>query len=131
MLSKILCTIGSTITIGFGIWHFFVPRIYNWYSYIDKNAQELTAAVRAVNVFFSLSLVLIGVVNLIFAFCLKDTKQGFAVMMAMSMVLWLVRVVLQIVYPQGSMSPALQYGMLTCFIIVLLLFTFSFALALK
>ena len=54
--------------IGFGIWHFFVPRIWNWYSYIKPEATELFAAVRAVNFFFSLSLVLIGAANIISLF---------------------------------------------------------------
>jgi hypothetical protein len=41
---KILVMICSSASIGFGIWHFFVPRAWNWYSYIDINATELVAA---------------------------------------------------------------------------------------
>ncbi len=130
MLSRILCTIGSAITIGFGAWHFFVPKAYKWYSYIDKSASELVVAVRATNVFFSLSLVLIGLVNIVFAFFLKESKQGYIVLMVMSSVLWMVRVIMQIAYPQGSINPALQYGMLASFIITFLLFAVSFVLAL-
>ena len=51
-LFKILVTFGSLASIGFGIWHFFVPRAWKWYSYINTNATELVAAVRAINVFF-------------------------------------------------------------------------------
>ncbi len=54
LLVKILVTIGSSASIGFGIWHFFVPEAWKWYSYIDIHATELVAAVRAINVFFSL-----------------------------------------------------------------------------
>lgn len=60
LLSRILITVGSGVSIGFGIWHFFVPRIWNWYSYIDASATELILAVRALNLLFSLSLVLFG-----------------------------------------------------------------------
>jgi len=130
MLSKILCTAGSIITVGFGIWHFFVPKAYKWYSYMDKSATELVVAVRAVNVFFSLSLVLIGLTNIVFAYLIKDSRQGYIVMMAVSSVLWLVRAIMQIAYPQGSINPALQYGMLASFIITFLLFAVSFVLAL-
>ena len=42
---KILVMTGSTTSIVFGIWHFFVPRAWKWYSYIDSNATELVAAV--------------------------------------------------------------------------------------
>jgi len=66
LLVKIFVMIGSSASIGFGIWHFFVPRAWKWYSYIDPNATELILAVRAINVFFSLSLVLFGLLNLLF-----------------------------------------------------------------
>ena len=36
--------IGSSASIGFGIWHFFVPGAWKWYSYIDPNATELIVA---------------------------------------------------------------------------------------
>ena len=129
MLSKILCTVGSAVTIGFGVWHFFVPKMYRWYSYIDKSAVELFAAVRAVNVFFALSLVLLGAANLVFAYFVKDSRQGFIVMMAVSSILWFVRVIMQIIFPQGSFNPLLQYGMLASFIIVFMLFAFSIVFA--
>ncbi len=125
MIAKILCTLGRAITIGFGAWHFFVPKIHKWYSYIDSSATELVVAVRATNVFFSLSLVLIGVVNIVFAYGLKENIQSFFVMMIMSTILWLVRVVMQLVFPQGSVNPTLQYGMLACFVIVFMLFLIS------
>ena len=125
MIAKILCTLGSAITIGFGAWHFFVPKLYKWYSYMDSSATELAVAVRATNVFFSLSLVLVGIANIIFAYGLKENIQGFLVMMIMSTILWLIRVVMQIFFPQGSMNSTLQYGMLTCFVIVFVLFLTS------
>ena len=46
---------GASASVGFGMWHFFVPKAWKWYSYIDINATELVAAVRAINVFFSFS----------------------------------------------------------------------------
>jgi hypothetical protein len=45
LLVKIFVMFGSCASIGFGIWHVFVPRAWNWYSYIDINATELVAAV--------------------------------------------------------------------------------------
>lgn len=50
-LVKTLVTIGSSASIGFGAWHFFVPQAWKWYSYIDSSATELVAAVRAINAF--------------------------------------------------------------------------------
>lgn len=121
-------TFASILTIGFGIWHFFVPRIWNWYRYIDKDATELILAVRAINYFFSLCLVLIGVINIILVW--RDPWELFSliVVIAASAFLWLNRIILQLIYPQGSQSKALQYGMLATFSIIFLGFILIFYL---
>ena len=118
LIGKILVIIGSGGSIGFGIWHFFVPEAWKWYSYIEPNATELVLAVRAINVFFSLALVLFGVVNILFIYKDKSNRYSIIVMLAATSILWITRVIFQIVYPQGSLNPALQYGMLSAFIIV-------------
>jgi hypothetical protein len=115
-----LVTIGSSVSIGFGIWHFFVPKLWKWYSYIDTQATELIVAVRAINVFFSLSLVLFGVMNILLIYSGKVNKYSMMVLLGATCTLWLTRLVFQIVYPQGSMNPALQYGMLAAFIVITL-----------
>jgi len=126
MLTKILVSFAGLSTIGFGIWHFFVPGIYKWYSYIQSGAEELIAAVRATNVFFSLCLVLFGIADLIFVFA--GNRFALLIMLCLSCVLWLVRIIMQLKYPQGSINPALQYGMLAAFIIIFLCFAISLIL---
>jgi hypothetical protein len=125
LLVKILVLSGSFASIGFGIWHFFVPEIWKWYSYIDVNATELVAAVRAINVFFSLALVLFGVVNILFIYGDKSNRYSIIVMLVATSILWITRVIFQIIYPQGSINPILQYGMLSAFIIVSLCYIIS------
>jgi len=120
LLVKILVMIGSCTSIGFGIWHFFVPTVWKWYSYIDINATELVAAIRAINVFFSLSLVLFGIVNILLIYGDKSNRYSIIVMLAATSILWLTRVAFQVIYPQGSLYPGLQYGMLSVFVIVTL-----------
>jgi hypothetical protein len=118
LLAKILVTIGSTASIGFGIWHFSVPKVWKWYSYIDPTATELIVAVRAINVFFSLSLVLFGILNILFIYGNHSNRYSIIVMLSATCVLWLTRLTFQLVYPQGSINPVLQYGMLAAFIII-------------
>lgn len=125
---KVLVTFGSSASIAFGIWHFFVPRAWKWYSYIHPSAAELVTAVRAVNVFFSLSLVLFGVMNLLFIFGGRANRYAVAVLLAATCILWLTRVVMQAVYPQGSLYPGLQYGMLAAFLLVWLAYTAALVL---
>ncbi len=117
---KSLVIFGSSVSIGFGIWHFFVPKAWKWYSYIDINATELVAAVRAINAFFSLSLVLFGIVSILFIYGDKSNRYSIMVMLAASCILWLTRVAFQVIYPQGSLYLGIQYGMLAAFVIVTL-----------
>jgi hypothetical protein len=117
--------IGSGISLGFGVWHFFVPSIWHWYSYIDQDATELHVAVRATNAFLSLSLVLFGGIGLLLVCGERSNGYSIGIVLAALSILWLVRVIFQIVYPQGSASPLLQYGMLTVFVIVFLCYAIS------
>jgi hypothetical protein len=119
-LVKILVMIGSAASIGFGIWHFFVPEVWKWSSYISGDATELVVAVRAINVFFSLSLVLFGIVNILLVFGGRSNRYSIIVVLAATCFLWLTRLMFQIIYPQGSMNHFLQYGMLSAFTIVFL-----------
>jgi hypothetical protein len=118
LLVKSLVIFGSSASIGFGIWHFFVPTAWKWYSYIDSNATELVAAVRAINAFFSLSLILFGILNILLIYGDRSNRYSIIVMLAANCILWLTRVAFQVIYPQGSLYPGLQYGMLSAFVIV-------------
>ncbi len=117
-LIKTLVMIGSAASIGFGVWHFSVPQTWKWYSYMDSSATELAAAVRAINAFFSLSLVLFGVVNILMVQGDKSNRYSIMVVLAATSILWLTRVALQVIYPQGSLIPGLQYGMLLAFVTI-------------
>jgi len=120
-ISRICNTIASSITIFFGIWHFFVPTWWDWYSYLPTAASELTIAIRAINFFFSLSLVLLGGISLVFAWKPASSFHNQLILLAM-LLLWGLRIILQIIYPQGSAIPSLQYGMLAVFTLTFLLF---------
>ena len=129
-LVKILVTIGSIISIGFGLWHFFVPSIWNWYSYFDKAATELILAVRAINIFFSLLLVLLGIANILFVFRKLQDRFSTMVILSISNILWTTRIILQLVYPQGSQNSIIQYSMLLTFLVVLACFALALLLIL-
>lgn len=124
-LVRVLVLMGSAVSVGFGVWHFFVPTWWNWTAYIDPSAPELVLAVRAINAFFSLALVLFGVVNVLLVWGKRPNRYSIAVVLAAACVLWATRVAFQIAYPQGSANPVLQYGMLAAFTIVLLCYAAS------
>jgi hypothetical protein len=121
-------TSASLASMGFGAWHFFVPKTWNWYAHISPAATELILAVRAINVFFSLSLVLFGLMNILLVFGNRSHKFSNLVVLGASCVLWLVRILFQIIYPQGSKSALLEYGMLAAFTAVFLGYSISLVL---
>lgn len=121
-ISKLLATIASLVTIGFGIWHLFVPKLWRWYSYIDHEATELVLAVRAINVFFSTTLVLLGALTILFVYRLPADAFYVRTLLIVMTLLWGLRVVMQVIYPQGSINPTIQYGMLLTFTVVFLCF---------
>jgi hypothetical protein len=125
LIVKILVIFGSSASIGFGIWHFFVPKAWNWYIYIDSNAMELVAAIRAINTFFSLSLILFGMMSILLIYRDRSNRYSIIVVLTATSILWLTRVLLQVIYPQGSFNPGLQYGMLSAFVIVTLCYLIS------
>jgi hypothetical protein len=124
------CEAASIVTIGFGIWHFFVSTIWHWRSYIDPKATKLVGAIQAINFFCSLSLVLIGLMNLILIWSSASNTFSIIILLSISIVLWVTRSILQITYPQGSLNPVLRYGMLFEFLLFAILFIGSFVLTL-
>lgn len=128
---KILTTLGSIISIAFGVWHFFVPGIWHWFSYIDSAATELVIAVRAINILFSSLLVLLGIANILVVFRTSDDKFQTIILFSISVILWTTRVTLQLLYPQGSQNPVVQYSMLAIFILVFFCFSISLCLVWK
>jgi hypothetical protein len=114
---KTITTLGSLITVGFGMWHLFVPKLWNWYQYIQAQATELVLAVRAINVFFSASLIIFGTTTLIFLYRQPVDVFYLRVQLLAMALLWGLRVVMQLLYPQGAINPALRYGMLGAFLL--------------
>ena len=128
---KFLVGLASIASIAFGVWHLFVPSVWKWYSYIDANATELIAAIRAINVFFSLSLVLFGILNILFVLGNNANRYSLITLLSATCILWLTRLVFQVVYPQGSQYRGLQYGMLAAFAFVSLCYLISLILTIR
>jgi len=114
-VSKLLVSASSLVSIAFGLWHFFVPGIWSWYSYVNAESPELVIAIRATNVFFSLSLVLFGSLNLLFIHRKPMVAFYVRTLLWANVLLWATRVGMQLVYPQGSEVSGLSPLMLFIF----------------
>jgi len=53
---KLLYYTGAMISLLFGIWHFFVPYLYEWFLYIPNEYENLIVGIEYTNFFFSLLL---------------------------------------------------------------------------
>jgi hypothetical protein len=126
--TQVLVVLGSGASLAFGTWHFFVPSRWKWYSYLRPEATELAIAIRAMNVLFSLSLVLSGAVTLLLLQRTARDRFPLAVVLAASCVLWTTRLALQIATPQGSFKPLLQHALSFAFLAVAACFAASFLL---
>jgi len=131
ILIRVLILIGSASSVGFGVWHLFVPKIWKWYSYIQKDATELILAVRAINVFFSVSLILFGLLGSLITLGNKADKYASVLILSSLTIIWLLRVIMQIVYPQGSLNKYIQYGMLSAFFITFLCYAIALIVIIK
>jgi hypothetical protein len=114
---RVSITLASLISVLFGVWHFFVPTWWHWYDYIDPSATELVIAVRAINVFFSLCLVLFGMITLIFLYRKPVSMFHLNVILCANSLLWATRVLMQYLYPQGSDINGLALVMMSVFIL--------------
>jgi hypothetical protein len=40
LIAKVTTLTGCLITIEFGVWALFVPRVYDWYRYVNDRATD-------------------------------------------------------------------------------------------
>lgn len=116
---------GGIITLGFGIWHFFIPSLFGWYDYLRDKPEELTRAISATNFFLSFSLSLIGGTSVVLPTIFPEAETFNIVWLWANTALWTARSVYQMANPQGTQIKGLAPAMLTGFILTDLLFLFS------
>ncbi len=114
--------VGGAVALGFGLWHFAVPSIYGWQSYVPDAPKSLVDAVAATNFFFSLSLSLFGATNVVAPFIADSSNPERRSWLWVNVGLWTTRALYQIIKPQGTHNAALQWGMTGAFVVTDLLF---------
>ena len=121
--------IGLTLSMLFGVWHFFVPWMFQWYSYIPY--ENLAVGIRYTNFFFSLllfgtSLLLILLGKKVF----NGSKEAF-VFYGFIVFVWFCRSIITFVEPWPIEPIAWaaygqQIAAIVLFIILLIPFIFLF-----
>lgn len=121
-LGDVCQVVGGAVALGFGVWHFAVPGLYSWQSYVPDAPQTLVDAVAATNFFMSFSLSMVGATSIAMPFLADTTTPVGRCWLWANVGLWTTRAVYQLVKPQGTHNPALQWGMFGAFMVTDLLF---------
>jgi hypothetical protein len=117
--------IGGAVALGFGLRHFAVPGLYQWWSYVPDAPASLVEAVEATNFFFSFSLSLIGATNVVMPLIADTASPVGRYWLWTNVALWTARSAYQLIKPQGSHNAALQWGMSAAFLLTDALFIVS------
>lgn len=120
MIKNLLLITGLIISLFFGIWHFGVPYIYKWYSYIPNAPKAIVVSIDWINYFFSLLLTGISFLLLIFykRISIEKSTLFFYILLLFT---WLSRILITIIRPWG-------YDII--FVIQLIIFTSEFIILL-
>jgi hypothetical protein len=121
-LGDVCQMVGGAVALGFGVWHFAVPGLYSWQSYVPEAPQTLVDAVAATNFFMSFSLSLVGATSIAMPLLTDTATPVGRYWLWANVGLWTTRAMYQLVKPQGTHNPALQWGMFGAFMVTDLLF---------
>ncbi|GAA0179590.1 hypothetical protein SH2C18_24310 [Clostridium sediminicola] len=98
-LGKLSCIIASVLTIVIGISHFFVPFIFPWESFIKELYPPIKWALFAMNYFFSLLLLLGGILTLVAEFKWGMVKGIRKCILGGMGLFWLAGSIYEVIYP--------------------------------
>lgn len=116
---KILYISGLILSLITGIWHFFVPYLFKWYSYIPDAPRPIIVSIDWINYFFSLLLTGLSLLLLFFTKQVFNKNKEVLIFYSFLVFVWFNRVIITIVHPW-----AYDIG----FVIQLSVFIFIFAI---
>ena len=91
--------VGITLSLLVGIWHFFVPRLYRWYSYIPQEYQNLIVGIDYTNLCFSLLLSGLSFILLVWGKKVFARNKEALTIYGFITLVWLLRASLTVIEP--------------------------------
>jgi len=95
----ILYSIGLIFSAVIGMWHFTVPYLYQWYSYIPNEYKFLPVAIDWINFFFSLFLTGFSLLLLFFKKKIFGGNKDLLIIYCFMVFIWFCRVAITFVDP--------------------------------
>lgn len=124
-IAKVLFNIACVIGIFVGIWHMFVPYSSNWFSYIPDAPTEIIQSIQYINFCFSFLLAGFSLLLFITQKKLFDGSKELRIFYAFFNLVWLSRVMIQLIWPwPSSLQLWLVVAFSTEFILALIPMTY-------
>jgi hypothetical protein len=98
-LMKVLYYLGSALSMGVGIWHFFVPHLYQWYDYLPMQYENLIVGIDYTNYFFSLLLTGLSLLLILSGKKAFAANREIIVFYGFLVFVWLNRALITFVHP--------------------------------
>jgi len=118
-----LYIIGLSLSTLVGLWHFTVPYLYQWYSYIPNEYKSLMVGIDWINFFFSLLLSGYSLLLIIMRKKVFGKDKEILIMYGFMVFVWFCRVIITFIDPWPIEPVAwVSYGQqIASFVIFLLL----------
>jgi len=122
--------IGAVISLLFGIWHFFVPYLYEWFLYIPNEYENLIVGIAYTNFFFSLLLSGLSILLIVFGRTFFAGNRDVLIFYGLLVFTWFCRAAITFVIP-WPLEPirwaayGQQIAAFVVFILLLLPFVFQ------
>lgn len=110
-----------------GLWHFFVPWMFQWYTYIPSQYEVLIVSINWVNLCFSLFLFGISLILLLWGKKIFEYNSEAITIYGFLVIVWIFRVIIAIVNPcPPEANVWMSYGQFlgSVFIMIMLLIPF-------
>jgi hypothetical protein len=96
---KAMYYLGTVLSLLVGLWHFFVPWMFQWYRYIPQEYHNLIVGIDWTNFCFSLLLSGLSFILLIWGKKVFEKNTEAATLYGFLVFVWLFRVALTIIEP--------------------------------
>ena len=129
---KLLYYIGTTLSMLVGVWHFFIPSMFQWYSYIPNEYDTLIVGIVWTNFFFSL--LLSGMSFLLIILCKKvfGGSKDALIFYGFFVFVWFCRVAITFIVPWPLEPIAwVAYGQQIATFIILIMLILPFVSLLR
>jgi hypothetical protein len=94
-----LYIIGLSLSTLVGLWHFSVPYLFQWYSYIPNEYKSLTVGIDWINFFFSLLLAGYSLLLIIVRKKVFGKNKEMLLMYGFMVFVWFCRVIITFINP--------------------------------